>query len=372
MITMMIDAKEKRDVATADVAGAYLKADMDDFVVMKFYEKDVRILCKMNGEYEQFVTTDRKGKEVLYVRLLKALYGCVKSALLWYELFTRSLKEMGFVLNPYDPCVANCIIDGEQCTVTWYVDDNKISHVNPTVVTSIIERIEERFGKMTVTRGDEHVFLGMNFVFDGNGKVRIAMKDYLSEAIEECGMKIERTVATPAKKDLFDVDDTAKPLRKPEAEVFHSVVAKLLYVSLRARMDILLPVIFLCTRVSKSTTEDQAKLKRVLEYINGTMDLTHTLGADDLGEFRTWVDASYAVHPDMRSHTGGVTSFGTGGLLCKSSKQKINTKSSTESELVGASDYLPNTLWVKMFMESQGYPTSQCFFEQDNQAREEW
>jgi hypothetical protein len=70
----------------------------------------------------------------------------------------------------------------------------------------------------------------------------------------------------------------------------------------------------------------------------------------------------------MKSHTGGVTSFGTGGLICKSSKQKLNTKSSTKSELVGASDYLPSTLWIKMFMEEQGYPISQCFLEQDNKS----
>ena len=368
MMSLMIDAKEGRDVATADVAGAYLKADMDDFVVMKFTGNDVKILCEMNSDYGRFVDTDRNGQKVLYVRLLKALYGCVKSALLWYDLFTNSLKEMGFILNPYDPCVANCMIDGKQCTIAWYVDDNKISHVNPNVVTDLIKRIEARFDEMTVTRGKEHTFLGMEFVINDDGTVQISMKDYLTESIEESGMKIERTVATPAKKDLFDVNDTASPLDKEEAEVFHSVVAKLLYVSLRARMDILLPVIFLCTRVSKSTTEDQTKLRRVLEYINGTLDLVYTLGADDLSIFRTWVDASFAVHPDMKSHTGGVISFGTGGLLCKSSKQKLNTKSSTESELVGASDYLPNTLWAKMFMEAQGYPTSQCVFEQDNES----
>jgi hypothetical protein len=106
----------------------------------------------------------------------------------------------------------------------------------------------------------------------------------------------------------------------------------------------------------------------VLEYIKGTLDLTYTLGVDDLSSFRTWIDASFAVHPDMKSHTGGVTSFGTGGLICKSSKQKLNTKSSTESKLFGASDYLPNTLWIKMFMEEQGYPISQCFLEQDNES----
>ena len=133
-------------------------------------------------------------------------------------------------------------------------------------------------------------------------------------------------------------------------------------------MDILLAVGFLCTRVSKSTTEDQRKLKRLLEYIKGSMDLEYTLGADDLGSMRSWVDASYAVHPDMKSHTGGVTSFGIGGLVCKSSKQKLNTKSSTEAEVVGASDYLPNTIWVKLFMEAQGYRIAETFLEQDNES----
>lgn len=61
-------------------------------------------------------------------------------------------------------------------------------------------------------------------------------------------------------------------------------------------------------------------------------------------------------------------SFGTGGFFCKSSKQKLNTKSSTEAELVGASDYLPNTMWVKMFMEAQGYPIRENYFEQDNES----
>ena len=70
----------------------------------------------------------------------------------------------------------------------------------------------------------------------------------------------------------------------------------------------------------------------------------------------------------MRSHTGGVVSFGIGGIVCKSSKQKINTKSSTEAELVGASDYLPNTIWVMNFMKSQGHSISASYLAQDNQS----
>jgi hypothetical protein len=65
---------------------------------------------------------------------------------------------MGFKLNPYDLCVANSQIKGKQCTIAWYDDDNKISHVDDTVVTDIIEMIEAKFGKMTVTRGKHYVF----------------------------------------------------------------------------------------------------------------------------------------------------------------------------------------------------------------------
>jgi hypothetical protein len=64
-------------------------------------------------------------------------------------------------------------------------------------------------------------------------------------------------------------------------------------------------------------------------------------------KMQTWVDASYAVHEDMKSHTGGVVSFGRIAAMSKSSNQKLNTKSSTEAELVVASDYLPYPIWAK-------------------------
>jgi len=99
-----------------------------------------------------------------------------------------------------------------------------------------------------------------------------------------------------------------------------------------------------------------------------TIDLPLVLGADNVDTMRTWVDASYAVHDNMRSHTGGTISFGIGTIGSKSNKQKLNTKSSTEAELVGASDYLPTTIWVMNFLQEQGYPVQSSFFEQDNQS----
>ncbi len=143
------------------------------------------------------------GVRVLYVRLLIAIYGCVQSALLWYQLFYSRLEDMGFKLNQYNPCVVNKEINGKQCTIVWYVDDTKISHVDPDVVTNVIEQIEERFGNMTVTRGREHVSLGMKNAFKESGTTaEILMRDYLEEAIAESGLDIVDTKISHVDPDV--------------------------------------------------------------------------------------------------------------------------------------------------------------------------
>ena len=92
------------------------------------------------------------------------------------------------------------------------------------------------------------------------------------------------------------------------------------------------------------------------------------LGADSLAKSKPWVDATYAVYDDMKSHTGAATSLSRGAIMCKSTKQKQNTKSSTEVKVVGSSDYLPNTIWARMFLAKQGYELTENIFYQDNQS----
>ena len=355
-------------MATADVAGAYLHAKMDEFVIMKITNPHhIRIMCDIDPIYKEYITVEN-GKEVLYVQLLKALYGCIKSALLWYMLFTSVLKDMGFVLNPVDPCVANKDINGKQCTICWYVDDNKVSHVEYDVVTEILESIEKKFGKMSITRGKKHSFIGMDIDILENKKLKILMKCHIEEAINNFNEEITRTAPTPARKDLFEIDEKSERLSDSDAENFHSVVALLLFIAIRARVDILLAISFLCTRVSKSTKQDKAKLKRVLEYLNGTRDLPYILGADSLEAFFSWIDAAFAVHEDMRGHTGGATSMGTGAFMVKSSKQKQNTLSSTECEHVGVAQYLPSPIWLSQFLKYQGYDVTDKTLYQDNES----
>jgi hypothetical protein len=135
---------------------------------------------------------------------------------------------------------------------------------------------------MAVTRGKEHVFLGMHISFHNDGTASIVMKDYIKEAIAHFGKDITRSATTPAKRNLFEIKENSVPLTDADREIFHSVVAKLLYVSKRGGLDIQLPIAFLCTRASCSTKQDWSKLKRTLEYLRGTLDEFVTFGADDM------------------------------------------------------------------------------------------
>ena len=339
-------------------------------LLMVFRDEFVDIMCEVNTEYKKYVTTDRNGKKILYVKVLRAIYGCIESALLWYELYVKTLKGMGFKLNPYDRCVANKTIKGKQCTIAWYVDDNKISHKDPGVVTEVLDAIKEHFGELVVSRGNKHDLLGMKIIMNRKDKtVTIDTRDQLKEAFEMFGEELDETVVTPARKNLFTTyDGSCEEIDEDRSETFHSVTAKLLFIMKRGRPDIETAISYLMTRVSKSNEKDWAKLKRCLCFLKGTFDDLRTMGADNLRELHVWIDASHAVHENMRGHTGGSMSMGTGTLHNKSSKQKLNTRSTTESEVVGVSEYLPYDIWQVNFFKEQGYDIRNNYIYQDNES----
>jgi hypothetical protein len=150
--------------------------------------------------------------------------------------------------------------------------------------------------------------------------------------------------------------------------LFHHNVAKLLFLCKRARPDIQTAIAFLCTRVKGPDMDDYKKLMRVMRYLRGTLDLPLTLEAGDTNTVQWWVDASYATHPDMKSHTGAGMTLGKGLVYGTSTRQKLVTRSSTEAELVGVHDALPQVLWTRYFLEGQGYKLDDNIMYQDNKS----
>ena len=166
IVTLLIDAYKGRDVAIYDVSDAYLQASLsskgsNERVLMKLEGDLIDIMAKVNPEYAKNVIHEHS-KEVLYMEILQVIYGCIESALRWYELYFETLMNEGFKINPCDKCVANKIINGKQCTLVWYVDDDKVSHVDDKEVTEVIDLMKGHFGDLTVTRGKTHHFLGIN------------------------------------------------------------------------------------------------------------------------------------------------------------------------------------------------------------------
>jgi hypothetical protein len=174
--------------------------------------------------------------------------------------------------------------------------------------------------------------------------------------------------AVPGDPKLFHVaDEVNNPLLHDNSrEFFHSIVAKLLYLCKRIRPDILTEVAFLTKRVLAPQRDDYDKLVKTIKYIRGTRELALTLEMDDPVHVTSYIDASYGVHMDKKSHTGCIITLGKGAVYSKSSTQKLNTMSSTEAELVAVTEASYQVLRTRNFLLEQGYQLSPATMFQDN------
>jgi hypothetical protein len=218
--------------------------------------------------YSKYVTVDKNGYKVILVERMNAIYTTMVAGLLYYRKFADSLDQKKFTKNPYDPCVWNKTIEGKQCTICFHVNDCKISHVKSSVNDSIIAWLRQEYesiftdgsGKMKVARGRVHVYVGMTLDVTVDKVVKVTMIPYVDEIIgawekafedPQDGFKQVRRqrISTAAPEDLFKVDDDASKLSAAMAKDFHSIIAMTLYVTKQARLDTLLAVAFLTTRV---------------------------------------------------------------------------------------------------------------------------
>jgi len=136
----------------------------------------------------------------------------------------------------------------------------------------------------------------------------------------------------------------------------------------RARRDIQTAVVFLTTRLKSPDEDDWGKLKRVLRYLNGTKYLKLSISVNNLGILKWYVDRAHNVHWDCKGHAGAMFTMGEGALSSYSRKMKVNTRSLTETELVGADMYMLEMLWSLYFMQSQGYDVEIVELFQDNKS----
>jgi hypothetical protein len=194
-ITAVIDAHEERDVACFDIPGAFLHADSDKDITMILKGRLAELMVKVAPIlYRKDISVDAKGLAILYVKMQKAIYRLLRSALLFYKKLVSNLESTGFKVNPYNPCIANKTVNGIQMTVCWHVDDLKVSHVDPKEVTKFGEWLSKTYGVSIAThRGKVYDHLGMIIDFSEKGKVMINMIKYIKGIINNFPKEIIAT-----------------------------------------------------------------------------------------------------------------------------------------------------------------------------------
>jgi hypothetical protein len=235
MITAAINAHQRWDVATIDIPGAFLHAYNDKEMFMFLKGPLAELMVQMDPQlYQKFVIHNKNNQALLYVKLSKAIYGLLKSALLFYRKFVKDLKnyETPFTINPYNPCFANATINRKQMIITWHVNDLKVSHVDPFQITKFAVYLTAIYGNgLVVHQGKIHDYLGMDLNFTTDGIAQVSMITYTSKILTDFSEPITTSCATPAADHLFTVSEEseAKFLPEAQAQAFHHTVAQLLF-----------------------------------------------------------------------------------------------------------------------------------------------
>eukprot|EP00957_Ditylum_brightwellii_P016061 1210175-Ditylum_brightwellii.AAC.1 len=153
---------------------------------------------------------------------------------------------------------------------------------------------------------------------------------------------------------MFKVPSEAKLLDSEKAGIFHTFLMRAMSVTKRGQPNINPGISFLFTRTQNPNESDWKKLLKLLWFIEGTIDNILTLEADDSQTLTWYVDAVFAVVPDVRSHTGAMFIMSKGTIYSTSTKQQVNSRSSTKAELIAVNDTISKIIWTKKFVESQG------------------
>ncbi len=237
---------------------------------------------------------------------------------------------------------------------------------------------EDGSGVMKVHRGNVYKYLGLSLDFSHKRQCHVTMYAYLDGILQAFDAAVKKLgdeftpvtrqrFKTPAPNNLFVVNEDCEKLSEAVSTDFHTTVTKTLYVTKRARSNTCLAIVFLTTRVRAPNTDDWENLCHLMEYLRGNHDQPLVLGADNNRLLMWYVDALFAMHPNMRRHTGGGLTMGRGFPISVLTKQKLNTRSSTESELVGVNDMMPIICWTHYFLLSQGYGIIENLLLQDNE-----
>ena len=198
------------------------------------------------------------------------------------------------------------------------MDDLKLSHKDPEVVTEMIAYLKGPYEKLP--NGEKKLieeqrlidsnkvlnYLGMDFDFSVKKQVSIFKRHYVDKIIKEFQDPLRnKVISTSATERLYEIRKVAPKLNPEKKMKFHRIVAQLLYIVERASPDLAPAIPFMTTRVSDPDDDDWRKHRHVIEYLSSTMNMCLTLEADENMSPTSLMDTAYGLHGDCKGQSGG-------------------------------------------------------------------
>jgi hypothetical protein len=345
-------------VAVMDIPSAFLHSQLpdDQRLPMIIGKDEAAIIVKLKPEWAKYLRHDG----TLAVMLIGSLYGLPQAP----QIFNVDLSAAMFSLG-YRQCAGDACIfvrygdDGDRSIVAVHVDDLLHIYTSEHFQTELLNMISEKFSAPTVSTSDEGIHLGIEFLYDReDGSVRLTMYKYVQKLLQD--FQITSGAATPTTADFMSLDESSPPYDQRD---YASALMSLYYLAARVRKDILFPLTFLASRIHDCRLEDAQKLDRIFRFLYATQSrgiVLRTRGTRLVFS----IDASYAIHPNSRSHSGLYVTLGGvptksphagGPVWCRSIIQRLVSYSSYEAEITSLHQSRELILYLRELLSDFGF-----------------
>ncbi len=312
------------------------------------------------------------------VQVNKAMYGMPLASKAFRDHSDDALRDIGFKPTCSDPQVYVMKTEIGQAIICTHVDDFGVATSNVAMKKYVREALQSKYD-LTVNETMNY-YLGMHIERDRQKRsITVTQPAYVEAMletfqIEDAGDKFPQT---PLPVDhipfhsstlpVFGEEDLEKVIRehaqqlgpyKKEKKLFQAMIGSLLYLAISTRPDILFAVNYL-SRYNQNPSKSHIELaRRIMAYVAGTRHLGLVFHSGEGIKLYATVDASYACHTDLKSHTGVTLHIGknSGSVFSLTQKQSITADSSTVAEFIGCHLAAKQILWARNLLEELGFP----------------
>ena len=184
---------------------------------------------------------------------------------------------------------------------------------------------------LSFRQGHVHYYLGMWLNYITNGKVWIIITKHIKGILESVAKGMNSTAKTSSANHLFTVQEDGGTLTLVQADLFQTIVAKILFISFRSYPDLNTELVFVTMPVRNPEEDNYKKLTQTISYTRATQGMELTLDAESMDAIWWWIDATYYAYPYLKGHSRGMMSVGEGATSNKSIKHRINSRRPTDS-----------------------------------------